>query len=88
MFGQENVVDTKDLPATLLGETRSPQPLPGHNPTANEAPTPLKEALGAAEKRILEQALTHCDGNRERTARVLGINRSTLFAKLRRHGVR
>ena len=88
VFGQENVVDTKDLPTTLLGETRGPQPLPGHNPTENEAPTPLKEALGAAEKRILEQALTHCDGNRERTARVLGINRSTLFAKLRRHGVR
>ena len=55
---------------------------------ADGQPVPLKEALGAAEKQILERALEHCDGNRERTARLLGINRSTLFAKLRRHGVR
>lgn len=88
VFGQEGMIDTKDLPTTLLGDARSPQVAPVQNATADATPTPLKEALGAAEKRILEQALSHCDGNRERTARVLGINRSTLFAKLRRHGVR
>ena len=88
VFGQKNVIDTTDLPATLLGEIRDTPVTPAHTTTDNESPTPLKAALGAAEKRILEQALTHCDGNRERTARVLGINRSTLFAKLRRHGVR
>jgi DNA-binding NtrC family response regulator len=50
--------------------------------------TPLRSALEDAEKRILEHALVHCGGNRERAAKALGINRSTLFAKLRRHGVR
>jgi DNA-binding NtrC family response regulator len=48
----------------------------------------LRSALDDAEKRILEHALAHCGGNRERAAKALGINRSTLFAKLRRHGVR
>jgi len=49
---------------------------------------PLKEALVEPERRILTQALAHCGGNRERAARLLQINRSTLFHKLRKFGIR
>ena len=88
VFGQTTSIGTTDLPATLVREPQT-TPVTAINAVSSDGvPTPLKEALGAAEKRILERALHHCDGNRERTARVLGINRSTLFAKLRRHGVR
>ena len=49
---------------------------------------PLKESLLGPEKLLIERALAHHDGNRTLTARSLGINRSTLFNKMRRLGVR
>jgi two-component system response regulator HydG len=49
---------------------------------------PLREALQEPEKRIIEHALAQCGGNREQAARLLEINRSTLFHKLRKHGIR
>ena len=39
------------------------------------------------ERLILQWALDACDGNRIRTAAVLGIGRGSLRAKLRRHGL-
>jgi DNA-binding NtrC family response regulator len=48
----------------------------------------LKEALEAPEKALIEQALAHCGGNREQAAKLLGINRSTLFHKLRKFAIR
>ncbi|MEZ5964984.1 MAG: sigma-54 dependent transcriptional regulator [Planctomycetota bacterium] len=49
---------------------------------------PLRKALEAPERLILERALRHHGGNREATARALGINRSTLFHKLRKFGLK
>ncbi|MFY9343576.1 MAG: helix-turn-helix domain-containing protein, partial [Planctomycetota bacterium] len=49
---------------------------------------PLKEALAGPEKRLIEQALAHCGGNRERAAKLLAIDRSTLFHKLKKFGIR
>ncbi|MFO7899181.1 MAG: sigma-54 dependent transcriptional regulator [Planctomycetota bacterium] len=45
---------------------------------------PLKKAMEEPERRIIQRALDYADGNRERAAELLGINRSTLFNKLRR----
>jgi DNA-binding NtrC family response regulator len=49
---------------------------------------PLKQAMAIPERRFLLRALEACGGNRERAAELLGINRATLFHKLRRHGIR
>jgi DNA-binding NtrC family response regulator len=49
---------------------------------------PLKQALAIPERRLLLRALEACGGNRERAAVLLGINRATLFHKLRKHGIR
>jgi len=49
---------------------------------------PLRKALEAPERLILQRALRHHGGNREATARALGINRSTLFNKLRKFGLK
>jgi two-component system response regulator AtoC len=48
---------------------------------------PLDDEVKAAEKRALERALKHCQGNRSLAARLLGVSRSTLYAKLQEHGL-
>jgi two-component system response regulator HydG len=48
---------------------------------------PLKEALEEPEKRIIIQALEALDWNRQETARVLGINRTTLYKKMKKYGL-
>ncbi len=88
VFAQGAVVEPADLPPNLVPTAGTatagvdPVALPGGDPL------PLRDSLGLAEKQLLEQALVHCSGNRERAARVLDINRSTLFAKLRRYGIK
>jgi len=79
-------IDIDDLPQQLrlddaTGDT--------HTATAADGPIlPLKKALEGPEKCFIERALAECDGNRERTAKLLEINRSTLFQKLRKYGIR
>ncbi|MFN3240194.1 MAG: sigma-54-dependent transcriptional regulator [Planctomycetota bacterium] len=88
VLSQTDVIDRTDLPAALgvAEPAASSQQPPGAVPDG--PPLPLKQALIEPEKRIIEQALRWCDGNRERAAEVLGINRSTLFHKLKKLGIR
>jgi DNA-binding NtrC family response regulator len=85
VLSHAETIDVADLPAL-------PRPPAGAVVTGDAVPAgpprPLKEALAEPEKRLIEQALAHCGGNRERAAKVLGINRSTLFHKLKRLGIR
>jgi two-component system response regulator HydG len=48
---------------------------------------PLKEALAEPEKRIIIQALQAFNWNRQETAHVLDINRTTLDKKLKKYGL-
>ena len=50
-------------------------------------PFTLREALAIPEREILRIALELQGGHRQATARMLGVNRSTLFNKMRRHGL-
>lgn len=70
----------------------------GHSRTARTsamAPRPhlpmsirsLKEALEEPEKRIIIQALQTLNWNRQETARVLDINRTTLYKKMKKYGL-
>jgi two-component system response regulator AtoC len=45
----------------------------------------LDEALRRAEREALVRALAHAGGNRSAAARLLGVSRSTLYAKLEEH---
>jgi DNA-binding NtrC family response regulator len=45
------------------------------------------DLYGRAQRLLLQWALAACDGNRIRTAALLGIGRGSLRAKLRRHGL-
>ena len=86
VLSQGRRIDLDDLPAelrvveelaTTAGESTDDGPI-----------LPLKRALEGPEKRLIERALARCDGNRERAAKLLEINRSTLFQKLRKYGIR
>jgi DNA-binding NtrC family response regulator len=46
---------------------------------------PLKEALEGPEREIILRALELNRGNRGRTADMLGVNRTTLFTKMRKY---
>ncbi len=48
---------------------------------------PLKEALEEPEKRVIIQALQAFNWNRREVARVLDINRTTLYKKMKKYGL-
>ncbi|OPX28865.1 MAG: hypothetical protein B1H08_05130 [Candidatus Omnitrophica bacterium 4484_171] len=47
----------------------------------------LKEALGDSEREIIRNTLEVCSGNRKKAAQILGINRTTLYNKMREYGL-
>jgi two-component system response regulator HydG len=71
-------VGLEDLPDNLVDAVRS------RAPAASDGPLSLK----AYEKVTIEQAIAMCDGDVLRTSRMLGIGRSTLYRKMKAHGIR
>jgi DNA-binding NtrC family response regulator len=51
------------------------------------AALPAPESLEGAEARHIAAVMRHTRGNRRQAALILGVARSTLLAKLRRHGI-
>ena len=47
----------------------------------------LEELVAEFESRIIKQTLGRCDGNKSKTARVLGLRPNTLHYKLERYGL-
>jgi DNA-binding NtrC family response regulator len=77
-------VTVDDLPPKLLhaAAADAAEPSPGVY-----QPMSLREALEEPEKRILEAALRANGWNRQLTAEQLGINRTTLYKKMKRYGL-
>jgi DNA-binding NtrC family response regulator len=50
-------------------------------------PMPLERAMELPERRIIEAALRRNNYNRQNTAAELAINRTTLYKKMRKHGL-
>jgi DNA-binding NtrC family response regulator/HAMP domain-containing protein len=67
-------IETADLPAVIRG-TIAP-------PTVSEVPL-----MAENERVLLEKVLEECNWNKKKAARRLGIGRSTLYAKLKKHGI-
>ncbi|HEY7726769.1 MAG TPA: sigma-54 dependent transcriptional regulator [Anaeromyxobacteraceae bacterium] len=70
-------IDAGDLP---LGA-------PGPAAASAEAPLPAERTLAEVEKAHVEKVLALCGWNRSAAARVLGIDRRTLFSKIQRYGL-
>lgn len=79
VLAKSPIVDVTDLPKRIL-----------HQPAASAAATDtitLADQLGEPEKQILLNALRHHNGNIKRTAEMLDISRTTLYAKMKKYGV-
>lgn len=52
-----------------------------------KAPTPSPHDLTAMERQKIEDVLCRTDGNKSKAARLLGLTRTQLYVRLRRHGI-
>jgi DNA-binding NtrC family response regulator len=74
-------IQVGDLPDKVVADAAaSPSP-------DRYEPVTLKDALAEPEKRIIQSALRANDWNRQVTAEQLGINRTTLYKKMKRYGL-
>jgi DNA-binding NtrC family response regulator len=70
-----------DLPEFLAEGAGSPDGLAQAGVGSSERT--LKDALRESEKEIIQKTLSECGGNRKKAAQKLGINRTTLYNKMR-----
>jgi DNA-binding NtrC family response regulator len=76
-------VEPDDLPPIVVkGASAAPQEAP---PSGDHLP--LKQAMKSPEKQLIASALRSNGGNRQATAAQLGINRTTLYKKMKRYGL-
>jgi len=79
LLGKESVVGADDLPAALTASSAvRVEPIAGQT---------LKKALESPERQIIREALEANHWNRNLTADILGINRTTLYKKMKRLGL-
>ncbi len=74
-----------DLPPQILED--QPDAADGAAGPDTFTPMPLKQALEEPERRIIEAALKANNWNRQTTAEMLEINRTTLYKKMKRYGL-
>ena len=80
-------VDVGDL-APQIRAPAAPRALPPGRSPAAAPPVTLAEAVEAAERATIGQALDAHGNNLSRAARALGIDRNTLKRKMSRYGLR
>ncbi len=56
-------------------------------PVRRASPTSAERSLRGMERALIEQVLAETSGNRSEAARVLGVNRATLYNKLKAYGI-
>lgn len=79
LLGKDNVVGVDDLPPQVSAAM-------GVSIQSNEGRT-LKEALEGPERQIILEVLEKYNWNRHETADALGVNRTTLYKKMKRLGL-
>ncbi len=91
VLARRPTIDLDELPDHIRGtpgagvhESQSSEPPAQDEPWR---PIPLEQALLGSERQILLRALSANGWNRSRTAEQLGINRTTLYKKMKQHGL-
>lgn len=83
-------IGVADLPPALARKLQADGMVPaldGPGAAPTGAGLPLHSSVAETERRTLQQALERARGSRTAAARLLGIHRSTLYDKLRKHGL-
>jgi len=99
LLGDSSVITAEIVSASLCEEEvfqtegrNEEQALPamgaGSSPGMLSSVRPLRHEVALAERAALSKALAQSHGNRTLAARLLGISRQTLYAKLEEHGIR
>jgi DNA-binding NtrC family response regulator len=78
-----NEITRSDLPEKLTNESMAQAAMPVEASGRNS----LKAALSAPEKQLIVDALEQNGWNRQATSRMLGINRTTLYKKMKKYGI-
>lgn len=91
VLSRRPTITVEDLPPQVTGE-EAPGPLAaraaGHGDEGDPwEPMPLVDALRGPERRIILKALEANAWNRQKTADDLGINRTTLYKKMKAYGL-
>ena len=81
VLSRQNLVGLKELPA----EVQLPTALQGAERAA--AGRPGVQSLDDVERNTILQALAQCHGNKKKAAELLGIQRPTLYNKLKRYAI-
>jgi two-component system, NtrC family, response regulator AtoC len=84
VLSRGDVIDKGDLPPAIVRAAETDAIL--FSPDSGR-PLTLKEALEDPEKRIILAALQANGWNRQKTATVLDVNRTTLYKKMKYHGL-
>jgi DNA-binding NtrC family response regulator len=79
LLGKGGIIGVEDLPSGLCSTVPTPS-----RPNVGRT---LKEALEEPERQIILEVLTANNWNRNETADALGINRTTLYKKMKRLGL-
>ena len=80
LLGKDNVITLADLPTEVRGAA-------GMVSGTSAGQRTLKEALEGPERQIIREVLESNNWNRNATADQLGINRTTLYKKMKRLGL-
>ena len=81
LLSDNGITDLKDLPPSIrsyVSDKKCPQP------TLGNGQIDLRDATEKLQHRLMEEALRLTNGNKSAAARMLGLKRTTLVAKLRR----
>jgi DNA-binding NtrC family response regulator len=80
VLGKHELIQPSDLPAPLHHAV-------GSGAEHQQPGSPLKEAMRNPERQIILEALEAHNWNRQETAKALGINRTTLYKKMKKLGL-
>jgi len=76
VLGRESLIQPGDLPENIVNQVEA-------STVTDRKPMSLKEALEEPERRIIEESLRINNWNRQVTAEMLDINRTTLYKKMK-----
>ena len=87
ILAQNGVIQPNHLVMMPVASQPQARSLNGSPKLSSPSIRPLKESLAEPEKQLILQALEALNWNRQETARVLDINRTTLYKKMKKYNL-